>query len=338
MVFSYYLFKPFYSAGWRLLNLLHKRQETVFYCHTPVDLEIWLPVQKYLNPIPIVTDKRETYEFLKGKGFSVRKLPAFPKAVIMCRVSAHKFPSQKVIKIGMMHGAYHFKRRTSAKNYLPFSLYMFSSQMDLDNAVSIGVTCGKVGGYPKLDPYLPPPAIPKRSGAKPKLLFTATYDSSGMSGIARWIDHLHELTDRYEIAVSVHPWTNPEYIQRLRGMQGISFIEDNPLHHIPDADVCIVDTSSIIAEICALDKPMISWKIPAARRSVPEVYDIIAGISIQIESFEELAGALDLALAEPAALAQERQQANKVFFDKLDGKAGERVARHIIDLLPENKL
>ncbi|HRX76407.1 MAG TPA: hypothetical protein P5342_03040 [Candidatus Cloacimonadota bacterium] len=335
MVFSYYLLQPIYSTAWHLLNLLQKRRETVFYCHTPVDLEIWLPVQKYLKPIPIATDKRDTYKFLKSKGFQVRRLPVFPKAVIMCRVSAHKFPCRSIIKIGMMHGAYHFKRRTSAKNYLPFSLYMFSSQKDLDNAIEIGVTCGKVGGYPKLDPFLPPKQVTRTNPAKPKLLFTATYDSSSMSGIERWIDRLPELVQQYDIAVSVHPWTNSEYIKRLRTMPGITYIEDNPLHHIPAADVCIVDTSSIIAEICALDKPMISWKLPAARRSVPEVYDIIAATSIQIDSFEELVPALDRALAEPAALALERQKANAIFFDRLDGKAGERCAGHITLLLPE---
>jgi len=74
MVFSYYLLKPLYSAAWHILNLLKKRTETVFYCHTPVDLEIWLPVQKYLQPIPIVTDKLDSYKFLKDKGYSVRRL------------------------------------------------------------------------------------------------------------------------------------------------------------------------------------------------------------------------------------------------------------------------
>jgi hypothetical protein len=303
-----------------------------------VDLEIWQPVQKYLKPIPIVTDKADTFKYLKSSGILVRRLPVFPKAVIMCRVSAHKFPCSRVIKIGMMHGAYHFKRRTSAKNYLPFSLYMFSSQKDLDNAVEIGVRCGAVGGYPKLDPYLPPKPVTKVAEAKPKLLFTATYDSSGMSGIELWIDHLQELVDRYDIAVSVHPWTNPDYIKRLRELKGIRYIEESPLQYIAEADACIVDTSSIIAEICALDKPMVSWRLPVARRSVPEVYDIISDISIQIERFGELEGAIKRVLEHPGEHSIQRQKANAIFFDALDGKAGERAAGQITKLLPELKL
>ena len=137
MVASYYLIKPFYSLHWRILNFISPRRETVFYVHSAIDLQNWLPVQKFLAQIPLVSDKANTRKELRDMGYRVRPLPVFPKAVIMCRVATHKFPSRKVIKVGMTHGAYHFKRMPKAENYHPFSLYLFTSPQDLANAEKI---------------------------------------------------------------------------------------------------------------------------------------------------------------------------------------------------------
>lgn len=335
MVLSHYLLKPFYSTMWRLLNVFKKREETVFYCHTLVDMENWLPVQKHLKPIEIVTDKKAVYKELKNQGIKVRRLPVFPKAAIMCRVSAHKFPSSKVMKIGLKHGVHYFKRIGSAKYYSHFALYLYGSEDDLAIAKKAGVKCGKVGGFPKLDPYLNQEPEVREPGAKPRILFTATYDKSGMSGIEFWVDRLAELTADYEIYVSVHPWTSPEYIKKLKDTPGITFIQGTPLPYIQKADVCIVDTSSITAECSAMDKPIISWKIPPAPRSVPEILALIADISVQIDTFDQLVPAIQRSLANPAEYAHKRAEANKIFFDALDGKAGERSASLITELLPE---
>lgn len=339
MVLSYYLIKPFYSCWWRLLNLFSQRSEIVFYCHTPIDLELWNPVQKHLQPIRIVSDKPQTIAALKDKGIACRSLPVFPKAVIMCRVAAHKFPSRKVIKIGMTHGAYHFKRFTKSSHYAPFSLYLFTSQQDLQNASANGITCGKVGGYPKLDEYLPRPISTKKPDSdKPSIMFTATYDSSGMSAIDRWISELPLLAQKYQIVVSLHPWMSKHYKNQLLNMPGIHYLNgENPLPYIEKADVCIVDTSSIIAECCAMDKPLISWILAPSPRTVTEIIQILEKASIRISESSELAAAIAKALENPDLHAKERQQANQIFFDALDGKAGFRAATHIINILPELK-
>ncbi|MCB5262655.1 MAG: hypothetical protein LHW64_05270 [Candidatus Cloacimonetes bacterium] len=340
MVLSYYLLKPFYALAWRVLNLFQKRQETLFYCHTPVDMENWLPVQKHLKPIRVVTDKADTYKALKQSGIKVGRLPAFPKAVIMCRVSSHKFPSQQVLKIGMTHGAYHFKRMTSAQNYRPFSLYLFTSQRDLENAQKIGVTMGKVGGFPKLDPYLPVKHTDAKDLAnrKARILFTATYEQSGMSAIQHWLPQLPELTDKYEIYVSVHPWTCKTYIDALKAMPQVHYIQGSPLPYIQKADLCVVDTSSIIAECTALGKPLISWILPDSPRMVPEIKEILDKISIRIKEISELRPAIARIITEPDMFSPERVWANTIFFDALDGKAGKRSAQAIIKLLPDLKL
>ena len=336
MVFSYYLFKPLYSFWWIVLNLLKKRQETVFYCHSLVDLEIWEPVQKYLQPIPIVTDKKTTRKELDKRGYKCRSMPVFPKGVIMCRVSAHKFPCDKVKKIGMMHGAYHFKRITSNKNYHPFTRFFFTSVKDLEIAQQIGVKCGFVAGYPKLDPYInnPPPKIE----GKPKVLFTATYDKSGMSAIQRWVDRVKELTDNFEVYVTLHPWMSKHYQDAIRSTPGIFYIEEESnLPYLVKCDVCIVDRSSIIADCCAFDKPMISWSIPVTKRTVNEIEEILKDCSIMVNSFNELIDAISVVLANPADKSEARKRGAKIFFDSLDGKAGMRTACEIGKILPELK-
>lgn len=337
MVASYYLLKPFYSLAWRLLNLFGKRQETVFYCHSTVDMQNWLPIQKYLKPLRVVSDKAHTRRALRQMGYRVSPLPVFPKAVIMCRVASHKFPSRKVIKIGMTHGAYHFKRMGSASHYKPFSLYLYTSAKDLANAQAKGITCGKVGGFPKLDPYLNQAPKPRPPEAKKRIVFTATYDASGMSGIHLWLDRLPELTDKYDIYVSLHPWMSAEIVKRIESMPGITYLKDVPLQAIWEADACIVDSSSIIGECCAFDKPMISWILPPTPRSVPEITELLPSISLRINTFDELPAALERALSYPAEFKAGRDAANATFFDRLDGKAGKRSAQEILKLLPELK-
>ena len=336
MVLSGILLKPFYSFTWSLLNIFKPRENTVFYCHTPVDMEMWLPVQKYLKALPIVTDKAKTAKALKKQGFNCKRMPVFPKAVIMCRVAAHKFPSDKVIKIGMNHGAYHFKKMTSAANYRPFTLFFFSSKSDLANAEAAGVTCGKAVGYPKLDPYYNFKKL--KSSNKPIIVFTATYDKSGMSAIHLWVDKLGLLTEKYDIYVTLHPWMSRKYVKIIKNTEGVKLIEEeSPLKYIAESDVCIGDTSSILAECCALDKPIITWKVPTSERTVPEIEEILATCTWQIATFEELEPAIERCLAHPEKLQEERKEASAIFFDELDGKAGFRVANEILKILPELK-
>lgn len=338
MVASYYLLKPVYALCWRILNLFKPRRHTVFYCHSAVDMQNWLPVQKYLKPIPLVSDKLQTRIALRKMGYKVQALPVFPKAVIMCRVAAHKFPSRKVIKIGMTHGAYHFKRLTSARNYNLFQLYLFTSEADLAIAQDKGVSCGKVGGYPKLDPFLLAPAFAREPGVKARILFTSTYDGSGMSAVHLWMDRISELSEKYEVYVSLHPWMSKAVKERIASLPNILYVKDNPLPYLAGADLCIVDNSSIIGECCALNKPIISFVLHSAGRSVPEITRLLETCSLRISTFNELIPAIEHALAHPEEFAPARQKANSIFFDRLDGLAGKRSAAHILKLLPELKL
>lgn len=110
------------------------------------------------------------------------------------------------------------------------------------------------------------------------------------------------------------------------------------MKYIAESNVCIGDTSSILAECCALDKPIITWKVPTSERTVPEIEEILARCTWQIATFEELEPAIERCLAHPEELQEERKEASAIFFDELDGKAGFRVANEILKILPELKM
>jgi len=246
----------------------------------------------------------------------------------------------------MRHGAYHFKRLTDARNYNAFNLYLMTSEADVQAGLQIGVKSALAVGFPKLDPAFDGTMTPMYINQmrnrlhlpqnKPVLLFTATYDSSGMSGIAFWYDRLSALTNQYAVLVTLHPWISDTYRQIIKQTEGAWLIEDYDIvPYICLADVCIGDTSSILAECCALDKPMLTWKVERAKRSLDEIEQILDKISHRLQSFDDLFELIPYALHHREELAPQRAQANRVFYDRLAGKAGQRAADAITKLLPE---
>lgn len=339
MILTSYLFKLPYTIIWHLLNYFIKDGQVVFYCGDPIDYYVFEPVNKELENINYVTDKRRVKRFFDLKNIKYKTLPVFPKDVIMARHATHKFPCSKIIKIGMRHGAYHFKKMTSADNYNEFNLYLMTSDKDVKEAEKIGVKVAKAVGFPKLDMYfnnkennvnkkiLDKIKIQKD---KPIILFTATYDKSGMSAINKWFDKLDRLTAQYNVIVTAHSWVDRKYINTIKSNPNVHFIEEfDILPYINVSDVVIGDTSSILAECCALDKPIITFRTAKSKRSLDEIESIIDTISYRINSFEELIPIIEYALLNKSELSEARKQANEIFFDQLDGKAAQRAADEI---------
>jgi hypothetical protein len=344
MVFSYYLYKLPYTLCWLARKLIHKLNGTVFYCGEPLDHYIFAPVNKHLKNVTYVTDKPEVKSFLHKQGIPYLSMPVYPQAVIMARHSTYKFPSKYIKKIGLRHGAYHFKRMTSALNYNQFDLYLMTSLADVQAGTKLGITCAQAVGFPKLDPafdgtydadYLT--ALKCNIALdiiKPTLLFTSTYDASGMSGISQWFNRLLGFTSKYNVLVTLHPWVHEKYRDVVENTPGVHQIKDyNIVPYIMLADAVIGDNSSILAECCALDKPMITFTTPKAKRSLDEIENLLNKISIRITSFSELTENIEKMLRHPSELHAERTEANRLMFDTLDGKAGERAANQIKQLL-----
>lgn len=347
MIFKHFIAQYPYRLCWWLLRLVRKPEHTVFFCAQWQDWEIFEPVQKYLKPVTVVCNKKELKQRLKSIGIEPVSFPVFPKAVIMARHSCDRFPVTCIIKIGMRHGPYHFKKMIKATTYNQFDLYMFTSQDDLDEAIRLGVSCGKAIGYPKLDTALKNSysetylqALRQLAGinpGKPTLFFSATWTRSGMSAVELWIDSLHTLKDRYNVLVSLHPFNAKDYLARLES-QGVYFVQDKALDHIYLSDIVVGDSSSLLAEACALDKPIVSWKTSGGKRSLPKIESMIESFALRVNTFSEMLEAFERYQMEPELKQEERAKANRIFFDELDGMAGKRAAAAITKILPELKL
>ncbi|MCB1754934.1 MAG: CDP-glycerol glycerophosphotransferase family protein [Gammaproteobacteria bacterium] len=346
MVLSYYVLKIPYTLVWHFKRLTGTTPSVVFYCGTLLDLTILEPVQKYLQPLPIVAKNRALQKQLQDRGITASVLPSFPRGVIMARHAAYRFPVAGIKKICLSHGAYNFKRFASAKSHNMLDVYFFTSQADVENARRAGIKTGVAVGYPKLDKAfdgsIDKTLLDELAGRigldlnKKTVLFTATWDKSGISAIDRWYKELAAFTADYNVLVTVHPWTSKERLETIRNTVGVIFIEGyDVLPYIMLADVCVGDTSSIIGDCCALDKPIVTFRVDDNERSVADVSALIRSISWQVDTLDELLDTLPVALANPQQHAVERARANKVMFDELDGQAGRRAAEVIIGYFPE---
>lgn len=340
MVFSYYLYKYPYKLIWQLLRLCGRNPDIVFYCGDPIDYVTFKPIQKYLPPIPIVAKNDKTAKYLRQLEVSFKRMPVFPKTVIMCRQASHKFPEEKIFIITFSHGVHRFKK-IKLSHFDRVDITFETSPDAADYIRSLGFENAIPIGFPKLDPAFDGTYDNKKleafrkkanvDGNKQTIIFTATWDKSGMSAIEQWVDKIHTLGERYNVLVTVHSWTSKRYIEKLRNMKGIYFVEDpNAMAYLLISEVLIGDSSSIIAEFCALDRPIITFRVPDAPRSSKNIRKMLSEVSYQIDRFEELPEMIEHALQHPEEKSEMRQKYNHIMFDRLDGKAGERAAGEIL--------
>ena len=174
---------------------------------------------------------------------------------------------------------------------------------------------------------------------KKTLLFSATWDGSGMSAIDRWHDRLDAISEKYNIIVTVHAWTSEAYVKSLEQNPNVHFIRDyDILRYVKLADVCISDTTSLIAEFCILDKPVITFRVQKTARTTDDVMKMIEAVSERIDAFEELAPAVEKALANPDERMAQRTKVVRTMVNPLDGKAGLRAAQEMSKLIPDVEL
>jgi len=332
-----------YGMVWRDRNRRGTSQPVAFYCGDLLDWIVFEPIQRYLPPIPVVARDRSVQRELSDTGVSSSLWPAFPRAVIMARHALHRFPLRSIAKIGLRHGAYHFKQFIRPERYNAFDLFLFTSTHEVREAAEHGITSGAAGGFPKLDPMFQPGASEvaedtgRRIGLNPSLptvLFTSTWDGSGMAAIDRWCSGLHALANEYNVMVTTHPKASRRRIGEIVRQRGVHFIRDRRIWpYLLLADVMVGDTSSILAEFCTLDKPMITFQVRRQGRMTAETEKLLARISLRIDSFEELAPAIKRSLERPGEHSAERQRCSALMFDEIDGAHGQRAAGHILRFL-----
>ncbi len=348
MVFSYYLIKIPYCIAWYTLRIFRRKRKGYFYCGDLFDIEIFKSVSKFLATIPVIAKNKKVKEQLSKMGINSILLPRFPDYVIMTRHAAHKFPCNRITRIGMRHGPYHFKNYTNASNYNMFDVYFMTSPEDVRIGSKKGIKSAIGVGYPKLDcafdgtytqDYLD--SIRQEYCLvkhKPTVLFSATWEGSGMSAIDRWANKLSSLTSKYNVLVTLHPWVSDNYREIISLTEGVVVIEDNDLvPWIMISDICVGDTSSVLAEFSALNKPVITFKVQRANRLTEEIIKLLDFFTYRVDTFDELRIKLREVI-HTDNLDQARIQANRIMFNHLDGSAGLRIASTIVKLIPELKL
>mgnify|MGYP000987883692 CR=1 FL=1 len=343
---AYYIYKYPYKLAWYVAKLFGRNNELVFYCADPLDYEMFLPIKKHLSKVEIVAKNKKTRNYLESKGIPYLRMPIFPKSVIMARHSPHKFPVEQIIKIGFDHGLYQFKKWTSPENYNRFNRYFVSSTEQVKTAQALGINTTKAIGYPKLDNAFNGTYndnflnnlrhklnldINKRT-----IIFTSTWNIDGLSALDKWIDKVEKLTDKYNVLITVHTWTDKNKIEKLKAIKKAFFLDKfDVTTYIMISDVFIGDYNSLIGEACALNKPIITFRVLESKRSIKEITQMIESISIRINEFDEIHAAIEQSLTNPDELKSERNKANKIMFLALDGNAGKRAADEIGNLLKQ---
>ncbi|MDD3806632.1 MAG: CDP-glycerol glycerophosphotransferase family protein [Candidatus Marinimicrobia bacterium] len=346
MVFSSYFNKIPYVIMWYIAKHRKRLINCVAYCAEPLDYFILAPVINYLDrPCVFVAKNRETANFLKKRGYSPLKMPVFPETVLMARHSAWKFPVKSIHRFGFRHGPYHFKTFTSPKNYHAFTLFFLTSPTEEKEAREVGIKNGVAIGYPKLDPAFDgtwtqsegtresPLEIFRRktfpNNHNPILLFSATWDKSGMSAINLWYHRLTELTHDFKVCVTLHPWMSKKIYDTIQKMSDVYLVsQDNLLPVMLLADLTISDTSSIIGEFIALDKRIITFKSHEAPRKPKELEDILQKAGYGVETFEELKKVLLTYLSGDDPYQESRRELRDMMFCNL-GTAGKKAAEII---------
>ena len=348
MKLSYYLQKIPYTIGWKLAKIRKRTIPVALYCEDSFDYELFKNIQKYLKPVPVIAKNTKIQEKLATIGVESMRMPQYPETVIMFRNSAWKFPVKEIHKIGFEHGAYNFKRMSKAHYYNMFNVFCMTSKHDVERAKANGVTTAVAVGFPKVDDIfngsIQEEELQKLRNSygldpnKKTLLFSSTWDGSGMSGIHVWYDKIDQLTDKYNILATIHPWMSEKYRSVLEANKDITFINKYEImREILIADVCIGDTNSLIAEFCLLDKPIITFVVPFTERTTKDVIELIEKSSCRITSFDEIENAITDVLANDTKYSVGRHELINKMIDNRDGKAGERAAEIILQYVPNWK-
>lgn len=344
MVFSGYIIKIPYWIAWKVYRIFKRENELSFYLGTIHDYYLIKDILPHLNyPYQIIAKNKSISKNLQEKGIKNTVWPAFPTTVIMPRHAFHKFPIKAIKKIGMRHGPYHFKKMIDVSKYNAFDLFLFTSKHEAQQAEKQGIHCGVSGGYPRLD-FLQSSENKRHSEElisenwyrkdKATLLFTSTWKHSGMSAVDKWINHIENLAADYNILVSLHPQMPTAYYQKVSAMRNIRLVN---AHELPAAmqaaDMMISDISSVIAEFCALNKPVITFTVEDNKRLTTEIAGMIDEISLQIDHISQLESAILTCEKNPELKASERNKWNMRFFDDISESQSQKAASIINEFM-----
>jgi len=177
-------------------------------------------------------------------------------------------------------------------------------------------------GWPKLDPLLSQPGRGKRSleeGELPVVFYASTFSRS-VTSAPDLVEKIGELSrsGRWKFIVTLHPKMDPEVVEQYRSLAGeyLRFVESDEdlLSILPEADIMLCDTSSIMFEFMFLDRPVVTY-----RTKMPGPY------LIDVDNVRDVDVALQEALEYPAELMQATREICDDLHSFRDGKSSARM-------------
>jgi len=237
------------------------------------------------------------------------------------------------IKVEVFHGMARNKRGHSSENESDhyrirgwFDLYCTHAERDTAKFQELAEKHGHFAvsktGWPKLDPLMGLGVRGPRQRADdecPMVFFASTF-STAVTAAPALADQIEALSKsgRWKFMVTLHPKMDPGIVERYRNMasESLRFIESDedliPL--LPEADVMLCDTSSIMFEFMFLDRPVVTF-----RTKMPGSY------LLDVSEAGELERALIEAELRPPAMLAEAEKLCLELHSYNDGSSSERV-------------
>lgn len=177
-------------------------------------------------------------------------------------------------------------------------------------------------GWPKLDPLFSSHQRGERprSEGEPPVVFYASTFSRSVTSAPHLVDKIAEMakSGRWQFIVTLHPKMDPGVVEQYRGLVGdhVRFIESDEdlMSILPQADVMLCDTSSIMFEFMFLDRPVVTF-----RTKMPGPY------LLDVDNVDDVEAALDQAVARPEALMTELRNYTRELHSFDDGRSSARV-------------
>lgn len=210
-----------------------------------------------------------------------------------------------------------------------------------------------ITGYSQMDALFGPGALPLEfdiAAGQKVVLYAPTWtpelSSADMLG-AQAVDLIRGRRDDITLLIKPHPVTadhRPEWLETWRALavsnDRVHLFDDPAADVMPllkNADVLVTDTSSVMFQYLAVDRPMVLITNPARREASHFDAEGVEwrwrDVGSEVFDVRELAGAVSEALDNPALGAERRAHYRHQMFGRYtDGRASERIARKITEL------